>query len=208
MRQLLEKAETARQDLATHLVARLETAHPDIDADTKTRLAGEILDAAISIIPPQEEDPVVQFVTLQMAGRLGGSSVKPGNIILDVQKLLTSIGKIGLATAAIVAKPWLAPFALLVLWDDLYSRVKVNIQEREASVIWTVWLHKDNFKSIAKEGLLELVNQERSTSDRAALTQGELDDALGTLLKMRCIAESRQDPNKWWVRESVRINYK
>jgi hypothetical protein len=210
MKQLLENADAKKHELESLLAARLADVHPDLNAATTTTLAADLLQVATSISPPQEEEPVIHFVTLSMAGRRGGSSVKPGNILLDVRKLLTSIGKIGLASVAVAVavNPWIAAFAVLVLWDDLYSRAKVDIQEREASVIWTIWIHKNDSKCIAKDGLLELVNQERSNSGRSALTQDELDDALGILIKMRCIAESRQDSSNLWVKEWVSINYK
>ena len=170
-------------------------------------VAEEIVDLVCAITPPPPAEVLTHLITVGVGGRRGGASTKLGNVLLSPRKLLTMVGKTTLGVTGLLAKPWIAPFVVLVLWDDLYSRLKVEISEREANVVWTLWINRDAESYVSKAALLSLVNSERRLLDRAALSQQELDDALAILKKMKCITESRNRPDSWFICEWVQVKF-
>jgi hypothetical protein len=124
-----------------------------------------------------------------------------------MRKLTATAAAGTLAVVGTIANPWTVPLAALVLWDAVWSRSEVDIQEREASVIWAMWVNRDEKGEISKGRLLALVNSERAQYGRLPLSETELKDAIALLKKMRCVERSKTDQSKWWLREWVRINW-
>ena len=109
--------------------------------------------------------------------------------------------------ATAIAKPWTVPLAALVLWDAVWSRLEVDIQEREASVIWAMWVNRDEKGTVSKARLLALVNSERAQYGRLSLSEAELKDAVALLEKMGWFKQSKTDQSMWWLQEWVCINW-
>jgi len=174
-----------------------------VDAD----LAARIVDSLCSISPPEEPEHVMEWVTMDMGGHRGGRSLKPGNLTLNMKHFVATAASSVVAAAGVAARPWLAPFAAVVLWERVWSKVGVEVQEREASVLWAMWLNRDiETNRIAQAGLLATVNDERAQYGRATLAAQELDDSLEILRKMRCI--KHRDDGAWWLCEWVRVNWR
>ena len=114
----------------------------------------------------------------------------------------------GLTVVGAVAIPWTAPLAALVIWDTLWSNFKADLSEREAAIIWTMWVRRDRDDCISDSGLLDLVNTELEIYGRGAISKQELHDSLETLINMGCIKRSKSDGSKWWLREWVRVSYR
>jgi len=81
----------------------------------------------------------------------------------------------------------------------------IEITERHAVVIWTMWLNRDSENCIEGQLILDLVNKELSKYNRPQMNQQELDMVLKDLKKMECIEET--EGNKWWLREWVKVVY-
>lgn len=135
----------------------------------------------------------------------GGSSTKPGNIWLNWKKLLVAGSESILTFIGAVAVPWLIPLAGLVVWNKIWSMLTIEISERHAVVIWTMWLNKDSENCIEHRLILNLVNQELLKYNRPQMNQQELDEVLKDLEKMECIEKT--EGNKWWLREWVKVVY-
>ncbi len=162
----------------------------------------------VRVEPPEKEPQFFEFITMTEGGRGGGRSVKPGNLFLNVRKLMTNIASSVLTITGTIALPWAAPFAALVIWNNVWSTLSVELSEREAAVLWTMWVDRDKDNCIPDAGLLERVNRELNINGRSVISQQELDDALDVLKKMGCIKRSAVDSKKWWLREWVRVSYK
>jgi hypothetical protein len=158
-------------------------------------------------ITPPEVDETMYMLTLSAAGRHGGSTTKPGNLLLNFRKLVAAVGAGGLTLAGILG-PWTGILAALVLWDLLYSQLKVNLSEREAAVLLAMWKNCDLNNQIEQEAIFRTVNETLTRNGRHMLSEEELSDSLKTLEKMSCIQRVASIENRWWLRESVRVPYR
>ena len=115
-------------------------AYEGLDAETTARA---VIDSFVQITPPEAAPTIVEFISLPSGGRGGGRSVKPGNLLLNMRKLFTAIASGVITTASVIGAPWTAPFAALVLWDRVWSGLNIDITEREAVLLWTMWNNRD-----------------------------------------------------------------
>jgi hypothetical protein len=217
-----EKGASMRAELEKIIVQSLFQGAKRGDEETVRMDISQILDAGCTIESPEKE-PQVGLITAQelgeyimkanpytrmaFGGRGPAKSLKPGNILLDVRKLLATVAKVTLSMAGVIATPWTTPLAFLILWDELWSRASVDIQEREATVMWALWANHDTEWCVQKDHVLNLVNTERAQHGRSALTSQELNDSLGILVKIKCIEEPRNNPSKWLIREWVKVTF-
>jgi hypothetical protein len=144
---------------------------------------------------------------MDSGGMGGGVSVKPGNVRLNMRQLVKCIASGVITIVGVVQLPWTAVFGALVIWDDLYAGTRIELSESDASVMWTLWLNRDEDHTVAERGLLQKVNEERHKYGATELTQRELDDSLQRLSTLRSI-ERANDESRWWLREWVRVRYK
>jgi hypothetical protein len=100
--------------------------------------------------------------------------------------------------------PWAAALIALGLLESILSKMEVQIQEREATVLWAIWLSRDADDRVSKEELLAAVNDERATHGRGVLSESEFGDALALLLKLSCI---RDEESRWCLCESVQVEF-
>jgi len=147
----------------------------------------------------------IEFLTIRSGGLGGGSSTKPGNIWLNWRKLLVDGSESILTVIGALAEPWLISLAGLVVWNKIWSMVTVEISERHAVVIWTMWLYRDSENCIEDQLILDLVNKELLKYNRPEMNRQELNMILEDLKKMECIEETEE--NKWWLREWVKVVY-
>lgn len=64
-----------------------------------SRQQTEIIGNFIKITPPEKEKIRMDLILFRQGGRGGGRSVKPGNLLLDMRKLMTPIASGVLTTA-------------------------------------------------------------------------------------------------------------
>ena len=171
-------------------------------------LAGEIFSAYVTTSPPEKEPTVMQFMTIGNSGFNGGKSTKPGNITLNMGRLIEALASGGLAAAGVSATPYLAPLAAIVLWCSLWRTAQVSISETDAVVLYVMWMHKDGEYSVAHDGLVEKCNAHLDKYGRSPVTQQQVDCSLKNLQAMETIQKSKQDKSKWWLREWVRRTYR
>jgi hypothetical protein len=119
------RAALKKAELSSRIAEVLGEGAAQLDQAELSSLATTLVDAACSVKPPESPPLVMRMLTVDADNPFEGDSVKPGNILLDSRKLLTTISKGGVAAAALakLSSPWLAPLVFLVLWDDLWSRL-------------------------------------------------------------------------------------
>ncbi len=182
---------------------------------TAIEVVGKTVDVTppeVNVTPPEKEKIVLEMITLLPGGRSGGyskgRSVKLGNITLNIHKLVTTLAASSLTVVGAVAVPWTAPLAAIVVWNSIWVNLKVDFTEREAAVLWTMWINRDDDCCVSHFDLLYMLNSELRKYERSLISSQELDSALETLEKIKCIKRSESDPSKWWLRESIKIKYK
>jgi hypothetical protein len=174
--------------------------------------------SGITIRPPQFHLPEIEK-NLEMfrvrSGNLGsifpdvrdGASVKAGNVRIDMQRLLVAGAQTVRDVVTTVKNPWLLPASVLILWDRIWALVNIPITEKEACLIWVMWMNADANQTVAEARLLEQVNAERSRWNHDNLTSSDLKLSLDKLEKIKAIERYKRDPSRWWLREYVSINY-
>ncbi len=138
----------------------------------------------------------------------GAETVKPGNVTVDMQRLLVAGAQTVRDFVGTVTMPWLLPMTALILWDRLWSLLRIKITEKEACVIWVMWMNCDADQTVPEAILPVKVNEDRARHGHSPLSDKELAEAVATLERMRCIQRSRNDHTKWWLREWVRVKYR
>lgn len=171
-------------------------------------LALNFVDKCLKITPPEKEEVRLYLMTMQPGGRGGGRSAKAGNIQLNIQKLITAIAGGVIAVAGAVTTPWTLPFAAIIIWDSIYSGTNIEISEREAVVLWTLWKNRDPKNCVSSNGLLELVNSELTAYGRHAMSEQELIDCLDNLQRIKSVKKVKDEASKLWLCEWVRVGYK
>jgi hypothetical protein len=171
--------------------------------------AKEITKHFITINPPEKASWMsFDLVKLGKGGGGGGKSVKAGNIFLNFRKLIGFFASSALSIISTVNVPWTAPLAAIVLWDRLWSNLEIELSEREAAIIWAMWLNKDSDNCLLDSELLNHVNSELKKNGRNPISRQEMDDSLEKLKKIGCIEIPEYDSSKWWLCEYVKISYR
>ncbi len=198
------KAQAKRDELEALVVSRFQSqAVPEPRA-----LASALVSHLADVTPPYFEPPPMELITLRsLGGRRGGATTKPGNVRLNLWSLVKAISGGSLTVAGAVGSPWMLVVRGLLIWDSLYSSLKIDLSEAHASVIWSMWKHKSEDRTVAKDEVVELTNKERDHYGRQALSEREIKDALEDPQRMKCIDQGPDDPSRWWLREWVRVRY-
>ncbi|MBC7129302.1 MAG: hypothetical protein H5T45_06200 [Thermoplasmatales archaeon] len=196
---LEERAEEKRKELTDIVKGVIQ----NYDIQNKEEISSGIINHFLKITPPEMELRM-ELIIIRQGGVGGGRSTKPGNIWLNWRKLLVEGSESILTVAGAIAVPWLIPLAGLVVWNKICSMLTIEITERHAVVIWTMWLNKDSENCIKGDVILNLVNKELSKYNRPKMNRRELHRILKDLKEMKCIEE---EGNKWWLREWVKVFY-
>ena len=197
-----EKAEARRQELRAAVAASLD----GVAGEDAARLASEVVDHFASVTAPHWEARF-ELVTLRPGGLGGGSTTKPGNVVLNLRKLVVAIANGAITIAGGLAVPWVLIVGALVVWDNLWSCLQLEIGDNQACVLWTLWNGRDEDRTFPKRDVQDAVNRERSRFGMQPLGAGEIDHAIGDLVRMGCIKDAVRDPGRWWLREWVSIEY-
>lgn len=171
------------------------------------RVADIAADQFFAVTAPYSGSAHLEEVRMRPGGLGGASSVKPGNVFLNLRKLIIAIANGTITVAGTMVTPWLAVLGALVVWDSLSSCLQLEIGDTQASVLWGMWVSRDAKTTVAKDEVATCVNRERARFERVSLGQGEIDLALEQLLRMGCIAHFANDPSRYWLREWVSVGY-
>ncbi len=153
---------------------------------------------------PKMEPPKFEYLTIDNIKNTG-SSIKPGNILLNMRKLLIDSSEIGLTIAGVIATPYLIPLAALIVWNKVWSNIKIDLDENHAMTIKLMWENRDTERNwIEEEKSFRLFNQYLKSKNRNEILIDDFKKILSNLESMKCIEKSG-DTN-WWLREWVKKN--
>lgn len=170
-------------------------------------LARKTVQHFVQVTSPRWEPPPMHLLTMSPGGLGGGSTTKPGNVTLNLRRLVVAVASGTLTMVGATMAPWTLILGALVTWDSLWSSLQLDLGEADASVAWALWKTCDGDHTVAKGEVVAAVNYERGAFGKQPLSSQEIDFALGRLQRMQCIQEARTDTNRWWLREWVRIRY-
>jgi len=189
--------------LASGLLANDNDAH---------QIAAEIVNNFTRITSPEPPEHKMHMMTIRhFSGGFSGKSLKPGNIVLNMSKIMYAVTNGALAFSGAMTgaiSPRIAcVLAGILLWKDLYSSAKVDLSEREALLLYTMWCEKDKDNCVPKENLYVKTNEIATAFNGRELSESEFIDCLNKLCKISCITPLRSDESKWWLREWVRVRF-
>jgi hypothetical protein len=197
-----------REELVAVAERGILTYWRSVGAEVNTRDAREVAEAVVLALAE---------ITAPMAARrrgviridptdLSAHSFKPGNITLDLRKLLTSFATSVLTVAGAVAVPWTVPLAAIVLVDSVLSNLRVEISEIDAAIVWVMW----NRQQRRNPGtlLLDDVNAELRRHGRPRVTQRVLGQSLERLERIGCVERPPQDDQSWTLKERLTVKYR
>jgi len=177
--------------------------------DSSDQISNKIVSSCISVSPPEKKKLVHHLLGMVFSGRRGVKSTKPGNIVLNIHKLVEAIASGAFVAVSAYQVPWLGLFGLILLWNYLSSSAQVDLSENDAAVIWTMWVHRDRENNeISENELLGKVNDHLAKYDRASITQKDMEFSIKRLEEIKSIKRSRKNPKYWWLCERIAPTYR
>jgi len=166
--------------------------------------AQQIVEVFCRIQPPEasEQTPMMHLITMNSTNNTG-RSIKPGNITLNMRRLLVDSAEIGLTVAGVISTPYLIPLAALIVWNKVWSNLKVDLDENHAMTIKLMWENCDTERNwIEEKKAYRLLNEYRASRNRTKIIFEEFKIILAELESMKCIEKT--GANNWWLREWVK----
>jgi hypothetical protein len=167
-----KKAETRRRVAAAFLRYWHDKGIDGSDQDAEAA-AEHLVESFVTITAPESEPLLIGLFVMDTGGRSGGQSRKPGNLMLNMRTLTGVLAKGAMTLVTVYKTPWAAPFAALVLWNEIWAGMTVDVAEREAIVMWTMWTNRDDEGCVAHAPLPTLVNAELGRYGRQPLSSVE-----------------------------------
>lgn len=160
----------------------------------------------LTITPPQEEPAKMYMITLDsLTDYRKGSSIKPGNIRINIKHLIDSLPEIISASVSIsVDIPILKICAALSIWKILRNLSTIEITKEDAIVIAALWKNCDNKHKIPVEEGFDKVNIICKGVSEKEFTWEQYIQVLDLLEKINSI---KLDEDGIWLCEWVSRDY-
>lgn len=164
-----------------------------------------LMESFVRITPPAEPKQTFRWITVNQPDVGGGSSRKPGNVVLSWRKLMDLVPDVAIAAVGgLTSPPWLLPFIGLYVWNKFWCSSEEPLTEVEATVIYALWKNRNGQNKIPEDDGFEKSNGVRKGFGQALLSRQEFGSAVNRLVKMHCI---EIEEGIIWLRESVSIKY-
>lgn len=160
----------------------------------------------ISTTPPLEEPPMMQLLTLDSLRNYSeGSSIKPGNILLNIRKLVESIPEVvsigvGMACDNLVV----TICGAFSLWLKLRDIATVSISKEQAFVIVALWRNCNSAHRISLDNGFAATEKLLEQYGEPEMTYLKYNIVIDSLVKMQCIELTEE---VIWLREWISQKY-
>lgn len=160
----------------------------------------------IQISAPQEEPPKMMMLTIDSLKNYNqGSSIKPGNIRLNIKKLIDAVpGIIEIVVGVNAEMPILLVVAALSLWKTIRDVSTVEITKDQAFVIVALWKNCNTAQKIELDRGYVAVNELLVRYGELEITEMKYNKIIDSLIKIGCI---EMEENIIWLREWISKNY-
>lgn len=193
-------AKAAKQKEIEVLIATFGEAHHA----SASNHAKWLFENFIAITSPLDPPMVMEMMVMSRLGRGGTKSRKPGNIRLNWRHLFEAVPEVAFAGAGAAADRWLIPFAALYIWMKLQKLATVPIDEKDAFVLYSLWLHRNERKRISEDEAFSKTQSLAEDHEMPTLTKRQFDEAINKLLSLKCI---ELDSGDIWMREWTIVTY-
>ncbi|MBS1484631.1 hypothetical protein AAAU98_11885 [Enterocloster citroniae] len=128
-----------------------------------------MFDSCIIMTPPEQEPPVMHMLVMSsLSDYKRGTSIKPGNIKINMKKLIDTLPESVEAGVALAMDiPILKVCAALHIWKMIRNVMSVEITKEQAVVIMSLWKNADERHIISLEKGWDCANRMcRQTSNK------------------------------------------
>ena len=160
----------------------------------------------ISIAPPLEESPTMQFLTLDsLRNYKNGGSIKPGNIILNIKELIEAIPEVvSIGTGMACNNLVFTVCGAFSLWLKLRDIATVCITREQAFIIVALWKSCNAAHKISLDDGFVATNVLLKQYGEPEITNLKYNIAIDSLIKMQCIELTE---GIIWLREWISRSY-
>ena len=146
----------------------------------------------------------MDFVRIGDTGQKGGTSVKPGNILLNWRKLFGALPGMVLTGVGVATNPWLVVLGALVIWKDLYATIRIELEPKHAIVFKAMWDNHNGRNRISEVDAAKFANSALNDADHNTLNSKNFASVVEDLAKIGCIEIKN---GEIWLREWIRRNW-
>lgn len=203
----MEKRNDLQMTKENELINLIAAALPELNA-TSSQVFNELkMYNGILITPPEEEPPRIEFLTFDsLKNYKSGQSIKPGNIFLNMKKLIDSIPTVITTTISISYDiPILKVCSLLALWKNFREVLTVEISREQAVVLIALWKDCDNNHQLNVSDGFNSVNTLYKMLDESEINSTIYNRILDQLVSLHCISITS---DKIWLCEWISKKYK
>lgn len=206
IKQRTDLQDNVTQQLKTAIAETLSDVLINENSDVSLIYNDLVRSRFVSISPPLEEPPMMQFLTMDsLRNYKDGSSIKPGNILLNIRKLIEAIPEVISIGAGMVCDNHIVTVCgALSLWLKLRDIATINISKEQAFVIVALWRNcNPNHKISLDDGFIATNNlfDQYGEPEISSLKYNMIIDSL---VKIGCIELTEEII---WLREWISKNY-
>lgn len=151
----------------------------------------------------EEEKPDISYlIELEEEGKKG-VSICIINIRYKFKEAVIALAQLAAGVLTPIP-PWAYLLSVLLGVYHYDSLTKITLEDSEASVLYLMWLRCDEYGRISRDGLYELVNEDRSRHHRSILSFADFNDAI-LLLKNIHLIELDEETDMWCLLDEVKI---
>lgn len=206
MNQRLDLQNNITQQLKNVIAENLPGTLVDADIDVSLIYNDLVKSRFISITPPLEKPLTMQFFTMDsLRNYKDGSSIKPGNILLNIGKLIEAIPEIVSVGAGMVCDNFVITIcSALSLWIKLRDIATIKISKEQAFVIAALWKNCNSNHKISLDDGFIAANNLLNQYGEPEITSVKYNIIIDSLVKMECIKLTEEII---WLREWINREY-
>ena len=206
MKQRNDLQNNVTQQLKTTIAETLSNVFSNQSNDVSLIYNNLVTSRFVSISPPLEEPPMMQLLTMDsIRNYKDGSSIKPGNILLNIRKLIEAIPEVVSIGAGMVSDNHIVTVCgALSLWLKLRDIATINISKEQAFVIVALWRNCNSNHKISLDDGFIATNNLFNRYGEPEITSLKYNMIIDSLVKIECIELTEEII---WLREWISKNY-
>lgn len=206
MKQRTDLQDNVIQQLKTVIAENLSDILINENRDVSLIYNNLVRSRFISISPPLEKPPMMQFLTMDsLRNYKEGSSIKAGNILLNIRKLIEAIPEVVSIGTSMVCDSYIVTVCgALSLWLKLRDIATINISKEQAFVIVALWRNCDSSHTISLDNGFIATNNLFDQYGEPEITNLKYNMIVDSLVKIECIELTE---GIIWLREWISKNY-
>ncbi|MBP3369532.1 MAG: hypothetical protein J6L85_02165 [Clostridia bacterium] len=206
MKQRTDLQNNVTQQLKTTIAETLSNVFSNQSNDVSLIYNNLVRSRFVSISPPLEEPPMMQLLTMDsLRNYKDGSSIKPGNILLNIRKLIEAIPEVVSIGAGMISDNHIVTVCgALSLWLKLRDIATINISKEQAFVIVALWKNCNSNHKISLDDGFIATNNLFDQYGEPEITSLKYNMIIDSLVKIECIELTEEII---WLREWISKNY-